>query len=195
MHASWLDHVMCISNWRCLVPKVWSLLRAIRRKQKSVFRKVQRSLMLRWQWWSCRNTRRLQTRVIYCEPRSLLQNQLFSRLAERRQLTSNSYLNNTRLQIGRSAHPVPPWELGHLRMETFWHAGCSHTTRNMSTSDLLSVTLEELVIDLWPFETNWSKAIRGAPNPKPLRLFCQKGHNFLTRNGHKANSAGPLPYF
>ena len=45
------------------------------------------------------------------------------------------------------------------------------TTRNMSTSDLLSVTLEELVIDLRPFETNWSKAVRGAPNPKPLRPF------------------------
>ena len=29
-----------------------------------------------------------------------------------------------------------------------------HTTRNMSTSDLLLVTLEELVIDLQPFETN-----------------------------------------
>ena len=25
--------------------------------------------------------------------------------------------------------------------------------------------------------------------------FGQKGRNFLTRNGHKADSTGPLPYF
>ena len=69
------------------------------------------------------------------------------------------------------------------------------TTRNMSTSDLLLVTLEELVIDLCPFQTNWSKAIRGLQTLNYNDHFGQKGRNFLTRNGHKADNTRLLPYF
>ena len=46
------------------------------------------------------------------------------------------------------------------------------TTRNMSTCDLLSVTLEELVVNLRPFETNWSKAVFGPINVRTSWLMC-----------------------
>ena len=51
----------------------------IGRRQKSVSRRVQRSSMHRWSWQNCKNTRKMQIRVICCGPRNLLQNSHFSR--------------------------------------------------------------------------------------------------------------------
>ena len=59
-----------------------------RRRQKSASRRARRSPMLGWWQKSGRNTKGTQTRVICCEPRSLLRNQRSSRPVRQNPFTS-----------------------------------------------------------------------------------------------------------
>ena len=62
--------------------------------------------MLRWKWWSCRNTRRLQTRVICWEPRSLPRNQRFGRPVRQNPFTSTRP-TQTLLRLISLQHSTP----------------------------------------------------------------------------------------
>ena len=59
-----------------------------RKKAEECFQKGSRSPMLRWWQKSGRNTKGMQTRVICCEPKSLLRNQCSSRPVRQNPFTS-----------------------------------------------------------------------------------------------------------
>jgi hypothetical protein len=55
----------------------------------------------------------------------------------------------------------------------------ANTTRNMSTYDLLIVTMNKNVIDLWRFYTRWSLAYWEAKSLINYDILIQKRHTFI----------------
>jgi hypothetical protein len=62
------------------------------------------------------------------------------------------------------------------------------TTRNLLTSDHFILTIDVLVIDLWPFRTNGHKLFGRDQTLNHYDHFSHIGHSFVASNGHNLNN-------